>query len=78
MSSRSKKRNPTMSLHKAVDNAMVIFLWSWCTLTEPTEDELHALKHEIYSVRDSINAGALTLPQLRKALKDEYDIEVGR
>ena len=78
MSSKSQKRNPDMSLHKAVDNALIIFLWSWCTLTEPTEDELTALKHEIYSVRDSINCGALTLPQLRKALKDEYGFEVGR
>ena len=76
MSNKSKKRTPQMSLHRAVDSALVIFIWAYATCFDPTLDKIHELHREIVSVRDSVNCGALTIPQLRKALKDDYDIEV--
>lgn len=78
MSSKSKKKpSYEMSLTKAVGNALVIFMWGFCCAFQPDKETLEILKHEVYSIRDSINAGALTIPQIRKALKDEYGWEVG-
>ena len=76
MSSKSKKKSPDLSLKKAISAAIVIFLWAFCTEFSPDFDTIQRLWNEINSVRDSINAGSLTIQQLRKALKDEYDLEV--
>lgn len=76
MSSKSKKRSPDVSVQKAVSNAIVIFLWAFCTAFSTDFDDLEKLWNEIKSVRDSINCGALTIPQLRKAIHDEYGLEV--
>ena len=77
MSSKSRKRpNADLTMTKALNNALVIFLWAYCNVTEPTENALAVVRDEIYSVCDSIVSGALTIPQLRKALKDDYDLEV--
>lgn len=77
MSGKSRKK-PTyeMSLTKAVSNALVIFMWGFCCCFKPTEETLEVLKHEIFSVRDSVNSGSLTIAQIRKALRDEYGLEV--
>lgn len=76
MSSKSKRRSPDMSLQKAVSAAIVIFVWAFCATFSPSFDALEKLWVEIKSVRDSVNAGALTIPQLRKAIHDEYGLEV--
>ena len=54
----------------------MIFIWAFCTAFSTDFDDLETLWREIQSVRDSINAGALTIPQLRKAIHDEYGLEV--
>ena len=76
MASRSKRTNERISINKAIDAALVIFLWAFCTGFSPEFDAIEKVGHEIRSVRESINSGALTIPQIRKALKDEYDLEV--
>ena len=76
MSSKSKKRSHDFSTQKAVSSAIVIFIWAFCTAFSVEFDDLEKLWNEIKSVRDSINAGALTIPQLRKAIHDEYGLEV--
>ena len=77
MSSKSKKK-PTyeMSLRKAVDHALVIFMWAFVTGFDSTGEQFETLKHEIQSVRDSVIAGSLTIPQIRKALREDYGVEV--
>ena len=79
MSSKSKKKPMTyaMSLTKAVDNALTIFMWAFASGFSPEPEQFERLKHEVQSVRDSILCGSLTIPQLRKALKDDYGWEVG-
>lgn len=78
MSSKSKKRSPdNISINKAIDAALTIFLWAFCTGFSPEFDAIEKVGKEIRSVRDSVNSGALTIPQIRKALKDEYDLEMG-
>ena len=73
MSSKSKKRpSYGMTLTKAVDNALTIFMWAFASGFSPEPEQFERLKHEVQSVRDSILCGSLTIPQLRKALKDEY------
>lgn len=77
MSSKSKRRSPDMSVNRAIDAALCIFLWAFCTGFSPEFDAIEKVGREIRSVRDSVNSGALTIPQIRKALKDEYDLEMG-
>ena len=65
-----------MSLTKAVGHALVIFMWAFVSAFDPTDEQFEQLKHEVQSVRDSVLAGSLTIPQIRKALKDDYGVEV--
>lgn len=76
MSSKSKHPNERVSINKAIDAAMCIFLWAFCTGFSPDFEAIDKVGREIRSVRDSVNKGALTIPQLRKALKDEYGLEM--
>ena len=76
MASRSKRTNERISINKAIDAALVIFLWAFCTGFSPEFEAIEKVGHEIRSVRDSVNKGALTIPQLRKALEDEYDLRL--
>lgn len=74
---KTKKRPSTeYTYRKAVSNALVIMMWGFCQAFDPDVEKLEILNHEICSVRDSLTAGALTINDLRKALKDEYDLEV--
>ena len=77
MSSKSKRTNERVSINKAIDAALTIFLWAFCTGFSPEFDAIEKVGREIRSVRDSVNSGALTIPQIRKALKDEYGLEMG-
>lgn len=76
MSNKSKRTNERVSINKAIDAALTIFLWAFCTGFSPEFDAIEKVGREIRSVRDSVNSGALTIPQLRKALKDDYDLEL--
>lgn len=77
MSGKSKKR-PTreLTLNKAVSQAMVIFIWAFASEFSPEQKQFDRLAREISSVRDSILCGALTIPEIRRALKQDYDWEV--
>lgn len=77
MSSKSKRRSPDMSVNKAIDAALFIFLWAFCTGFSPEFDAIEKVGREIRSVRDSVNKGALTIPQIKKALEDEYNLRLG-
>lgn len=77
MSNKSKRTNERVSINKAIDAALTIFLWAFCTGFSPEFDAIEKVGREIRSVRDSVNSGALTIPQIRKALKDEYGLEMG-
>ena len=77
MSSKSKRRPPDMSINKAIDAALTIFLWAFCTGFSPEFDAIERVGREIRSVRDSVNSGALTIPQIKKALEDEYNLRLG-
>lgn len=77
MSSKSKKRYTTdQSLTKAVSNAFYIFLWSFCEEFSPDIEVLNRLSAQMKNVRESVMCGALTIPQIRKAIKDDYGLEV--
>ena len=77
MSNKSKRTNERVSINKAIDAALTIFLWAFCTGFSPEFDAIEKVGREIRSVRDSVNKGALTIPQIRKALKDDYNLEMG-
>lgn len=74
---KSKKRPPeSVTLRKAVSRALVIFIWAFVSEFSPDAELLDRLKYQVYSVRDSLNAGTLTIPEIKKALKDDYGWEV--
>ena len=78
MSSKSRKKHPDRrtSLNKAVSNALVIFIWAFVSEFSPDEAMVERVKHQVESVRDSVIKGALTVPQIRKALLEDYGWEV--
>lgn len=77
MSGRSKKRPAReLTLNKAVSQAMLIFVWAFASEFSPEQSQFDRLAREISSVRDSILCGALTIPDIRRALKQDYDWEV--
>lgn len=63
-------------MNKAISNALVIFMWAFAEACDPTAEQIEILQHEVQSIRDSVMSGALTIPQIRKALKDNYGMEV--
>ena len=80
MSGKSKKRGyiPSQeSMTKAVGNALVIFLWAFCSEFSPEQEMLDRLSHQLTSVRESVMCGALTIPQIKKALDDDYGVVIG-
>ena len=74
----AKKKRPSypQSLTKAVSNALVIFMWAFADGFHPEDKDFAILADEVRSVRESVMCGALTIPQLRKALKEDYGVEV--
>lgn len=75
--SKSKKRPPQeLTLNKAISHALVIFMWAFASEFSPEEEAFLRLGKEVANVRDSVLKGALTIPQIRKALKDDYGWEV--
>lgn len=77
MSSKSKKKpSHDMSMNKAITNALIIFLWAFCAEFSPDPELVERMKHQISSVRESVMKGSLTIANLRKALKEDYDWEV--
>ena len=77
MSSKSKKKpDRMMTLTKAVSHALVIFMWAFASEFSPEREAFERLAKEVQNVRDSVLCGALTIPDIRKALKDDYGWEV--
>ena len=77
MSTKSKKRKPTVSMNKCVTIAMVIFIWAWVSVFQPSSEDMDKLKAEIDNIRDSVASHRLNIWEVRQALKDEFDWEVG-
>jgi len=80
VSNKSKKRHPNreISISKAISDALVIFIWAFVSEFSPDEEMVERVKRQVESVRDSVICGSLTIPQLRKALLEDYGWEVAR
>lgn len=77
MSSKSKKRPPrSMSITRGIDWALAIFLYAFCDEFSSETDALDRLRRSVQSTRDSVIAGTLSLAEIRRALKDDFDLEV--
>ena len=78
MSGKSRKKKPTyeMSMTKAVSRALIIFTWAFVSEFSPEPEMMERLRDQIISVRDSILCGDLTIAEVRKALKDDYNWDV--
>ena len=77
MSGKSRKKpSQEVTLHKAVSHALLIFMWAFASEFSPEQEAFSRLAHEVENVRESVHCGALTIQQIRKALKDDYGWEV--
>ena len=77
MSRKSKKRPPrTMSITRGIDWALAIFLYAFCDEFSSETDALDRLRRSVQSTRDSVIAGTLSFAEIRRALKDDFDLEV--
>lgn len=75
MSSKSKKRpSQEQTYTKAVTNALAIFLYAFCDEFSPEQENIDRVAHCVTTTRDSVLSGSLTIPNLRKALKEDYGV----
>ena len=71
MSSKSKKRNPQVSMNKAIRAALTMFLWAYCNVHDPDYADMENMSKEISSVMDGVRSGRLKVPEIEDALAEE-------
>lgn len=76
MSSKSKKRKPVPSMSKCVTIAMVVFIWAWVSIFNPSKEDMEKMRAEIENIRESVITKRLNIWEVRQALKDEFDWEI--
>lgn len=76
MSSKSKKRKPVPSMNKCVTIAMVVFIWAWVSIFNPSKEDMEKMRAEIENIRESVITKRLNIWEVRQQLKDEFDWEV--
>ena len=72
MSSKSKRKPKSFSMHKAVFVAMTIFVWAWMECFHPSQDDVNKLSAEVANIRESVGNGNLNVWMVRDAIKDEF------
>lgn len=77
MSSKSKGKHKQPSANKMVEVALTIFLWAWVSCFHPTQEDADKMSAEIRKIRESMNAGRLNIWDVKEAMKDEFDWEIG-
>ena len=76
MSSKSKCKPKSFSMHKAVSVAMTIFVWAWMSCFNPTQEDVNKLSAEVENIRESVGNGNLNVWMVRDAIKDEFGWEI--
>ena len=76
MSSKSKRKPKSFSMHKAVSVAMTIFVWAWMSCFHPTQEDVNKLSAEVANIRESVGNGNLNVWMVRDAIKDEFGWEI--
>ena len=71
MSSKSKKRNPQVSMNKAIRSALTMFLWAYCNVHDPDYADMENMSKEISSVMDGVRSGRLKVSEIEEAMKEE-------
>ena len=76
MSSKSKRKPKSFSMHKAVSIAMTIFVWAWMSCFHPSQEDVNKLSAEVANIRESVGNGNLNAWMGRDAKKEEYGSEI--
>lgn len=76
MSSKSKRKPKSFSMHKAVSVAMTIFVWAWMECFNPTQEDVNKLSAEVANIRESVNSHNLNIWEVRDDIKDEFGWEI--
>ena len=71
MSSKSKNKQRKVNMTQAVKAALDMFLWAYCNVYDPDDEDMHNMAHEIQAVFDGVSSGRLKLAEIREALYDE-------
>jgi hypothetical protein len=71
MSSKSKRRQPQITMRMATRGALTMFLWAYCQVHDPDTEQMEAMSREIQSVQDGLETGRLRLRDIEQALEDE-------
>lgn len=76
MSSKSKRKPKSFSMHKAVSVAMTIFAWARMECFHPSQEDVNKLSAEVANIRESVNSHNLNIWEVRDAIKDEFWWEI--
>ena len=72
MSSKSKRKPKSFSMHKAVSVAMTIFFFSFMVCFHPSQEDVNKLSAEVANIRESVGNGNLNVWMVRYAINDEF------
>ena len=73
MSNKSKKaRRWSRTEQRNAD--LLVFLWAWVSVCEPSVADILRVKAEIVNVCESLASGNLTLDMINRQLLDEFDL----
>ena len=71
MSSKSKKPHRTASTSQLIRAALTMFLWAYCDLHDPTQEQMEEMSRRIQSVQEGVMTGRLKLRDIESALYEE-------
>lgn len=76
MSSKSKRKPKSFSMHKAVSVAMTIFVWAWMECFHPEPEDVQRMKESLNNVAESVTLGNLRIKDIKEAIRDEHGWEI--
>lgn len=72
---KAYKRGYTEGVDLGIDRVFSIFLYIFADKHDATKEDLHMLADEFRYYADSMNKKYFSIKDIRKTLKEEYDIE---
>lgn len=75
MSSKSKQRPREKSSTRIFNEALMVFLWSWISVSQPDELTINRVSSEILNVVESLHTRNISLDMINKQLLEEFHVK---
>lgn len=75
MSSKSKQRPREKSSTRIFNEALMVFLWIWISVSQPDELTINRVSSEILNVVQSLHTRNISLDMINKQLLEEFHVK---